>query len=74
MDKESAFYLIERLRESGGYEAAAAAVIAAFLAYMTFGSLWGAGLFGFLAFMISAVGSNVVIEIRKAWIDIGNNQ
>ncbi|RWP83784.1 MAG: hypothetical protein EOR11_22640 [Mesorhizobium sp.] len=74
MDKESTFYLIERLKESSGYEAAGAALIAAFLAYMTFGSLWGAALFGFLAFMISAVGSNVVIEIRKAWIDIGHKQ
>ncbi|RUW62418.1 hypothetical protein [Mesorhizobium sp. M7A.F.Ca.US.008.03.1.1] len=74
MDKESAFYLIERLKESSGYEAAGAALIAAFLAYMTFGSLWGAGLFGFLAFMISGVGAIVTIEIRKAWIDLGNKQ
>jgi hypothetical protein len=74
MDKESAFYLIERLKTSGGYEAGGCGLIAAFLAYMTFGSLWGAGLFGFLAFLISAVSSNVIIEIRKAWIDLGNKQ
>jgi hypothetical protein len=42
------------------------AAIAAVLSYMAFGSFWHAGLFGFLAFAINAVGNRVIDELRKA--------
>lgn len=41
------------------------AAIAAFLGYMAFGSGWHAGLFGFLAFAINAVGNRIVQALLR---------
>lgn len=39
-------------------------VIAGFFAYMAFGGFWHAGLFGFLAFGINAVGNRVASDLK----------
>lgn len=41
------------------------AAVGGFLGYMAFGSLWHAGLFGFLAFGISAVGNRISSDLRR---------
>ncbi|SJM33075.1 hypothetical protein BQ8482_330210 [Mesorhizobium delmotii] len=51
-------------------ETLAAAAVGAFLGFMAFRSFWHAGLFGFLAYGISAVGNRVVWELQRARIDL----